>query len=99
MKTRMLTQIRPLLATTSLALLFIAGQPQTFAQTKAERPATAFKYHRLDKNNAAVLLVDHQSGLISLVQDFSPGEFKNSVLALADTREILQAAGDSHHEF
>ena len=30
----------------------------------------------------ACLLVDHQSGLISLVQDFSPGEFKNNVLAL-----------------
>jgi nicotinamidase-related amidase len=30
-----------------------------------------------------VLLIDHQSGLISLVQDFSPGEFKNNVLALA----------------
>ena len=42
----------------------------------------AYKYKRLDKDNAAVLLVDHQSGLISLVQDFSPGEFKNNVLAL-----------------
>jgi nicotinamidase-related amidase len=43
-----------------------------------------FKYSRLDKNNAAVLLVDHQSGLVSLVQDFSPGEFKNNILAIAD---------------
>lgn len=42
-----------------------------------------FSYARLAKDNAACLLVDHQSGLISLVQDFSPGEFKNSVLALA----------------
>lgn len=42
-------------------------------------------YKPLDKNDAALLLVDHQSGLISLVQDFSPGEFKNNVLALADT--------------
>ena len=41
-----------------------------------------FKYTRLSKNDAACLLVDHQSGLISLVQDFSPGEFKNNVLAL-----------------
>jgi hypothetical protein len=32
----------------------------------------------------AVLLVDHQAGLISLAQDVSPGEFKNNVLALAD---------------
>jgi nicotinamidase-related amidase len=43
-----------------------------------------WKYNRLDKANAAVLLVDHQSGLLSLVQDFSPGEFKNNILALAD---------------
>ncbi len=27
---------------------------------------------------------DHQSGLISLVQDFSPDDFKNSVIAIAD---------------
>jgi nicotinamidase-related amidase len=43
-----------------------------------------FKYKRLDKNNAAVLLVDHQTGLINLVQDYTPNEFKNNVLALAD---------------
>jgi nicotinamidase-related amidase len=44
---------------------------------------SAFKYTRLDKTRAAVLLVDHQAGLISLVQDFPPNEFKNNVLALA----------------
>lgn len=43
-----------------------------------------FTYNRLSKDDAAVLMVDHQTGLISLVQDFSPGEFKNSILALAD---------------
>lgn len=42
-----------------------------------------FTYRRLDRNEAALLLVDHQSGLISMVQDFSPGEFKNNVLAIA----------------
>ncbi|MDI1481235.1 isochorismate family cysteine hydrolase YcaC [Polyangium sp. y55x31] len=41
-------------------------------------------YTRLDKNNAAVLLVDHQAGLLSLVRDFDPDRFKNNVLALAD---------------
>jgi nicotinamidase-related amidase len=41
-------------------------------------------YKRLDKDDAVVLMVDHQTGLISLVQDFSPNEFKNNVLALAD---------------
>lgn len=41
-------------------------------------------YKRLDKDQAAVLLVDHQSGLLSLVRDIDPDKFKNSVLALAD---------------
>lgn len=41
-------------------------------------------YIRLDKNNAAVLLVDHQTGLLSLVRDIDPDRFKNNVLALAD---------------
>src|SRR5256885_5107950 len=39
---------------------------------------------RLDKDNAAVLLVDHQTGLLSLVRDIDPDKFKNNVLALAD---------------
>ena len=41
-------------------------------------------YRKLDKDNAALLMVDHQAGLISLVQDFTPDDFKNSVIALAD---------------
>ncbi|GLK60993.1 isochorismate family cysteine hydrolase YcaC [Azotobacter vinelandii] len=43
----------------------------------------ARQYNRLDKDKAAVLLVDHQAGLLSLVRDFTPDEFKNNVLALA----------------
>jgi len=41
-------------------------------------------YVRLDKTKAAVLLVDHQAGLLSLVRDIDPDRFKNNVLALAD---------------
>jgi nicotinamidase-related amidase len=41
-------------------------------------------YRRLDKNQAAVLLVDHQAGLLSLVRDSGPDQFKNNVLAVAD---------------
>ena len=41
-----------------------------------------FTYNRLSKDDAVLLLVDHQAGLISLVQDFSPNEFKNNVLAI-----------------
>ena len=41
-------------------------------------------YTRLDSRQAAVLLVDHQTGLLSLVRDHDPDRFKNNVLALAD---------------
>ncbi|MFA4914445.1 MAG: hydrolase [Alcaligenaceae bacterium] len=43
-----------------------------------------YAYNRLDKDNAVVLLVDHQAGLLSLVRDIDPDKFKNNVLALAD---------------
>ena len=42
------------------------------------------QYKRLNKDDAAVLLVDHQTGLLSLVRDIDPDKFKNNVLALAD---------------
>lgn len=47
-------------------------------------------YVRLDKNNAAVLLVDHQTGLLSLVRDSDPDKFKNNVLALADLAKYFK---------
>ncbi|WNW12431.1 isochorismate family cysteine hydrolase YcaC [Pseudomonas sp. DTU_2021_1001937_2_SI_NGA_ILE_001] len=50
---------------------------------------TNFTYNRLNKDDAAVLLIDHQTGLISLVQDFSPNEFKNNVLALGDLAKFF----------
>ncbi|WP_038346278.1 isochorismate family cysteine hydrolase YcaC [Acinetobacter sp. A47] len=46
-------------------------------------------YIRLDKDNAAVLLVDHQAGLLSLVRDIDPDKFKNNVLALADAAKYF----------
>ncbi len=46
-------------------------------------------YNHLSKEDAVVLLVDHQAGLMSLVQDFTPDEFKNNVLALADLAKFL----------
>ncbi len=48
-----------------------------------------FKYRRLDKNDVAVLMVDHQTGLTNLVKDFSPDDFKNGVLALADSAKYF----------
>jgi nicotinamidase-related amidase len=49
-----------------------------------------YRYKRLSREDAAVLLVDHQAGLISLVQDHSPAEFKDGVLALADVARFFE---------
>jgi len=47
-------------------------------------------YTRLRKDDAAVLMLDHQTGLFSLVRDFQPDEFKNNVLALAATARYFK---------
>ncbi|HJT13890.1 MAG TPA: isochorismate family cysteine hydrolase YcaC [Dongiaceae bacterium] len=47
-------------------------------------------YRKLDKEQAAVLLVDHQCGLLSLVRDTPPDQFKNNVLALADLAKYFK---------
>lgn len=52
--------------------------------------STPFTYNRLDKDNAVVLLVDHQAGLLSLVRDIEPDKFKNNVLALADLAKFFK---------
>lgn len=46
-------------------------------------------YKKLSKEDAVLLLIDHQAGLISLVQDFSPDDFKNNVLALGDVGKFF----------
>ncbi|MEM9484983.1 MAG: isochorismate family cysteine hydrolase YcaC [Cyanobacteria bacterium P01_F01_bin.116] len=51
--------------------------------------ATLYNYNRLNKDDAAVLMVDHQAGLVSLVQDYPPNEFKNNILALANIAKFF----------
>src|SRR3954454_9620706 len=47
-------------------------------------------YSGLSADDAVVLLIDHQAGLLSLVQDYSPDEFKNNVLALAGIARLFE---------
>jgi nicotinamidase-related amidase len=61
----------------------------TISTKKRDSTMSTATYNRLNKDDAVVLLVDHQTGLISLVQDFSPNEFKNNVLALADLAKFF----------
>ena len=45
---------------------------------------------RLSKDTVAVLLIDYQVGLFSLVKDYEPDVFKNNVLALADIAKLYE---------
>jgi nicotinamidase-related amidase len=49
-------------------------------------------YDRLDVNNAAFLFVDHQVGLLNLVQDTNPDSLKNTILGLADTAKFFNSS-------
>ena len=39
--------------------------------------------NRLSKENAALLMIDHQTGLMQIARDYQYDEFKNNILALA----------------
>ncbi|MCG3127015.1 MAG: hypothetical protein CHACPFDD_01871 [Phycisphaerae bacterium] len=85
------------LAAAALLSAFLAAEPpvgRALAQsgaagtTPAPRPANSRA--RLSTDQAVLLLVDHQTGLLSLVQDYGPDEFKNNVLALAATGKLFK---------
>jgi nicotinamidase-related amidase len=38
---------------------------------------------RFSADDTALVLIDHQSGIMQLVHDYSPAEFRNNVMALA----------------
>ena len=47
-------------------------------------------YEPLTSDNAALVLVDHQVGLMTGVRDYSTGELKHNVVALATAAKALQ---------
>jgi nicotinamidase-related amidase len=70
-------------------VLILETSPSVQGESKSiefheRRKSMKSPYVRLDKKEAAVLLVDHQAGLLSLVRDIEPDRFTNNVLALAD---------------
>ncbi|KAH8827263.1 Isochorismatase-like protein [Flagelloscypha sp. PMI_526] len=44
---------------------------------------SAFEFKRIDKKNAALIVLDHQVGLFHLVKDYTPAEYRNNILAHA----------------
>jgi nicotinamidase-related amidase len=83
---------RELLAAGAAGLALLSGGEALAQEKKENREGQAAKAvePRLSVDDAAVLLIDHQAGLLSLVQDYGPDEFKNNVLALADTAKFFK---------
>src|SRR6201997_1391678 len=53
-------------------------------------PEPTRPYEPLTSQNAALVLVDHQIGLMTGVSDYSTGELKNNVVALAKAAKALK---------
>jgi hypothetical protein len=48
---------------------------------------------RFSANDAALVLIDHQSGIMQLVHDYSPAEFRNNVIGLAKLGKVFKSYG------
>ena len=44
---------------------------------------------RFSADDATLVLIDHQSGIMQLVHDYSPAEFRNNVIALAKLGKVF----------
>jgi nicotinamidase-related amidase len=51
---------------------------------------STLNYERLTPDNACMLFIDHQTGLMPLVNDMSEAELKNNLLALAKAAKDIQ---------
>lgn len=86
----------PVLIVTTLAALAwgfwsdrrAAAQAQAGAATKSPTWAAGGKRERWTPDNCAFAFIDHQTGLMNLVDNARPVEFKNMVIALAKTAKL-----------
>src|SRR5579863_5388011 len=53
-------------------------------------PNSVHPYERLTSDNAALVLVDHQVGLMTGIRDISIGELKHNVVGLAKAAKALK---------
>src|SRR6202166_5315886 len=70
----------PTAATTHL--IFSAGECHMYDPTRPYEPLTS--------ENAALILIDHQVGLMTGVRDYSTGELKHNVVGLAKAAKALK---------
>jgi nicotinamidase-related amidase len=74
---------REMLAAGAAGLAVLGGGAALAQDKKEPKESSAHGGPSLSADTAALLLIDHQVGLFSLVGDYSPDEFRNNVLALA----------------
>jgi hypothetical protein len=67
------------------AEVFLQTIPRKNAMPNQTRP-----YEPLTSENAAVILVDHQVGLLTGVRDYSIGELKHNVVGLPKPAKALK---------
>ncbi len=75
-------------AAPSIAAAIGRSPRQTKTGTAMSNPFVP--YTPLTQDNAALVLVDHQVGLMTGVRDYSTGELKHNVVALAKAARILK---------
>jgi len=56
-------------------------------------------YEALTSGDAALLFIEHQVGLMQLVRDASPEEFRNKVLGLAKTAKLFELPRHIDNQF
>ena len=47
-------------------------------------------YNRLNVNDTVFLFIDHQTGLLNLVQDYNPDTYLNNVMGLAESAKYFK---------
>src|SRR3989442_12438714 len=62
------------------------SNPQTIDQSQSGRSRA---YKRLTPESAVLVLIDHQSGLVSGIRDLAPDEVRHNVVAFARAARVL----------
>ncbi|KAK7049951.1 hypothetical protein VNI00_005381 [Paramarasmius palmivorus] len=65
------------------------SQRKTTSPAMPNLGASGLKYQRIRKDDAMLLIIDHQIGLFELVRDYEPAEFRNNVLAHAALGKVF----------
>jgi nicotinamidase-related amidase len=68
----------------------ISGASQPISSREKIMADDAHPYEPLTSENAALVLIDHQVGLMTGVRDYSTGELKHNVVALAKAAKALK---------